>query len=163
MLSFYLQRGIIWIVLMVGMEGRSNREKLRKEAGATVLAARRTWFWMEAAASATLASARGQKRALYYRLYSVTQPFWALKIMWKNPFNFECLRIWIPSCLNHFCYESFHIWIQPSLQVFTCESLQIWILSGWNPFRFSSLNSFRFESFQIMDPFRFSSWDPFRF
>ena len=36
---------------MVGMEGRSNREKLRKEAGATVLQqkARRTWFWIEAA------------------------------------------------------------------------------------------------------------------
>ena len=41
MLSFYLQRGIIWIVLMVGMEGRSNREKLRKEAGATVLSRKR--------------------------------------------------------------------------------------------------------------------------
>ena len=72
-----------WFSWNEGSSRRSNREKLRKEAGATVLAARRTWFWMEAAASATLASARGQKRALYYRLYPVTQIIWALKRLEK--------------------------------------------------------------------------------
>ena len=76
-----------------GRHGRQKQqrkvEKRSRSNSATAESAAHMVLDGGCAASATLASARGQKRALYYRLYPVTQPFWALKKMWKNPFMFE--------------------------------------------------------------------------